>query len=194
MGRTMPTECEHGNVIDWGDFGPHPDGCPGMDGDYRQDPYCVGCFPVCPKCERDDAARTGLTVECDVCGDELADPGALIFSPPQTIRGQDMTFPAMTQKFHICFGCWTDEVQHVVMPNPPNNHTGSENSGVDVAGLIYSPEQLEEYARSVLDHHDPEQQDSNGYERCAECHYTRHPCEVFEMASAVLTLLATERR
>lgn len=120
MGRTMPTECEHGNVIDWGDFGPHPDGCPGMDGDYRQDPYCVGCFPVCPKCEGDDATRTGLTVECDVCGDELADPGALIFSPPQTIRGQDMTFPAMTQKFHICSGCWTDEVQHVVMPDPPN--------------------------------------------------------------------------
>lgn len=22
MGRTMPTECEHGKVLDWGDFGP----------------------------------------------------------------------------------------------------------------------------------------------------------------------------
>ncbi len=27
MGRTMPTECKHGVVIDWGDFGPCVDGC-----------------------------------------------------------------------------------------------------------------------------------------------------------------------
>jgi hypothetical protein len=34
MGRTMPTECEHGNVIDWGDFGPED-----------------GPLPECPECE-----------------------------------------------------------------------------------------------------------------------------------------------
>lgn len=62
----------------------------------------------------------GLTVECDACGGELTEPGALIFSPPQTVRGRDMTFPMMTQKFHICPGCWINEVQHVVMPNPSN--------------------------------------------------------------------------
>lgn len=25
MGRAMPVECEHGVVVDWGDFGPNPD-------------------------------------------------------------------------------------------------------------------------------------------------------------------------
>lgn len=28
MGRLMPLECEHGNVIDWGDFGPDDDTTP----------------------------------------------------------------------------------------------------------------------------------------------------------------------
>jgi hypothetical protein len=34
MGRYMPTECQHGTVVDWGDFGPcqdcnkHGDDCP----------------------------------------------------------------------------------------------------------------------------------------------------------------------
>lgn len=27
MGRTMPTECEHGKILDWGDFG-GPDSTP----------------------------------------------------------------------------------------------------------------------------------------------------------------------
>lgn len=33
MGRTMPTQCEHGNVIDWGDFGPV----------YTPEPTCLQC-------------------------------------------------------------------------------------------------------------------------------------------------------
>lgn len=28
--RTLPTECEHGAIVDWGDFGPNPDD--GLDG------------------------------------------------------------------------------------------------------------------------------------------------------------------
>jgi hypothetical protein len=35
MGRTMPIECEHGTVIDWGDFGPED-----------------GPEPTCPECEK----------------------------------------------------------------------------------------------------------------------------------------------
>lgn len=35
MSRTMPTECEHGLVSDWGDFG--PEGRPGMG-------LCSKCF------------------------------------------------------------------------------------------------------------------------------------------------------
>ena len=37
MGRTLPTECEHGTVIDWGDFGPE-------DGDAP--PPCPDCTPM----------------------------------------------------------------------------------------------------------------------------------------------------
>lgn len=34
MGRMLPLDCEHGNVIDWGDFGPDDDS-----------------QPTCPECE-----------------------------------------------------------------------------------------------------------------------------------------------
>src|SRR5690606_8766791 len=33
MGRTMPTECDHGVVVDWGDFGPEDE----------EAPRCVDC-------------------------------------------------------------------------------------------------------------------------------------------------------
>lgn len=46
MSRTMPTECEHGEIVDWGDFGPcqdcdeHPDDdCP----NFRD---CRQCKPL----------------------------------------------------------------------------------------------------------------------------------------------------
>lgn len=39
--RTMPTECEHGRTIDWGDFGP--------DDDSQPEP--------CPDCEAKQAAQ-----------------------------------------------------------------------------------------------------------------------------------------
>lgn len=42
--RTIPTECPHGTVIDWGDFGPDPDD--GADG-----------ISPCEECEREVAGR-----------------------------------------------------------------------------------------------------------------------------------------
>jgi hypothetical protein len=36
MGRTMPLKCEHGKVLDWGDFGPDQDGSVGIE-------RCVEC-------------------------------------------------------------------------------------------------------------------------------------------------------
>ena len=45
------------------------------------------------------------------------------------------------------------------------------------------------FARAVLNEHDPNQQPDNAYERCALCHYTRHPCDPYDLAAAVLTLL-----
>jgi len=37
---------------------------------------------------------------CDLCGDELTEPGALIFSPPNERH--------RVGKFHICTDCWAD--------------------------------------------------------------------------------------
>lgn len=51
MGRTMPTECEHGNVVDWGDFGPEDD----------------DDFPTCDECERERIV--GRLVGREVRGD-----------------------------------------------------------------------------------------------------------------------------
>lgn len=39
----------------------------------------------------------------------------------------------------------------------------------------------------------PAQQEDNGYERCAHCHYTRHPCSVYDLATMVLSLLDTHQ-
>ncbi len=51
-------------------------------------------------------------------------------------------------------------------------------------------EELRRDAQAVKDAHDPAQQPDNGYERCALCHYTRHPCDAYDMANAALVLLA----
>jgi hypothetical protein len=50
-------------------------------------------------------------------------------------------------------------------------------------------DELREYATFARDQHDPSKQEGNPYQRCQHCHYTRHPCDVHDLASAVLTLL-----
>jgi hypothetical protein len=50
-------------------------------------------------------------------------------------------------------------------------------------------EELRLFAQHTMDLHTPEKQ-HHGYEgRCGECHFTRHPCDVFDLAAAVLRLL-----
>lgn len=39
-----------------------------------------------------------IVVMCGRCGNELAEPGALLFSPPTRV-GQ-------THKLHLCVDCW----------------------------------------------------------------------------------------
>ena len=56
-----------------------------------------------------------------------------------------------------------------------------------VIGL--SDDDLRRYALDAQAQHDPSKQDDNPYERCAHCHYTRHPCDVYDLATAVLQLL-----
>ena len=52
---------------------------------------------------------------------------------------------------------------------------------------------MREFAEFTRNLHDPEKQQGQGQwpERCAHCHYTRHPCDVFDLASMVLALLDT---
>lgn len=50
-------------------------------------------------------------------------------------------------------------------------------------------EEIRAEALAIRDAHDPAQQVDNGYERCAHCHYTRHPCDAYDMADTVLQLL-----
>jgi hypothetical protein len=49
-------------------------------------------------------------------------------------------------------------------------------------------DQLRRYALDEQRLHNPKNQGHN-YERCEHCHYTRHPCDVYELASCVLFLL-----
>jgi hypothetical protein len=58
-----------------------------------------------------------------------------------------------------------------------------------VDGHEWTLDEVRQYAESERDLHDPAQQEHNGYERCAHCHYTRHPCSVHELATIVLALL-----
>jgi hypothetical protein len=64
-------------------------------------------------------------------------------------------------------------------------------STADIIGM--SRDELRKYALSLRSLHDPLQQPDNGYNRCENCHYTRHPCDTYEMASAVLELLDSGR-
>jgi hypothetical protein len=54
-------------------------------------------------------------------------------------------------------------------------------------------DELRRFALEEQNLHDPSKQEGNGYERCAHCHYTRHPCSTYELATAVLQLLDRDR-
>lgn len=40
-----------------------------------------------------------LKVECDMCDDELTEPGALMFAPPNEM--------GVCRKLHLCRKCWS---------------------------------------------------------------------------------------
>jgi hypothetical protein len=50
-------------------------------------------------------------------------------------------------------------------------------------------DEMRAFATFARDQHDPANQEGNPYERCEHCHYTRHPCDVHDLAVMVLTLL-----
>ena len=56
---------------------------------------------------------------------------------------------------------------------------------------------LRVFAQAAIDQHTPANQrlqggegvGDNPYDRCALCHFTRHPCDVYDLAAGVLRLL-----
>jgi hypothetical protein len=68
--------------------------------------------------------------------------------------------------------------------------TAAHNCGQHPEWIIgLTRDELRAYALDEQRLHDPHNQADNPYERCALCHYTHHPCEVHDLATAVLTLL-----
>jgi hypothetical protein len=49
-------------------------------------------------------------------------------------------------------------------------------------------DELQDYAAGLQREHDPTNQKHN-YERCELCGFTHHPCDVYDLATAVLALL-----
>ena len=41
-----------------------------------------------------------LNLKCDKCGQDLAQPGALLFSPPKHDQW-------IVEKYHLCVDCWS---------------------------------------------------------------------------------------
>jgi hypothetical protein len=54
---------------------------------------------------------------------------------------------------------------------------------------LESDDDIRRYALDCQRQHDPDQQEGNGYARCMHCHYTRHPCDVYDLATTVLMLM-----
>jgi hypothetical protein len=48
--------------------------------------------------------------------------------------------------------------------------------------------ELSNLAIHCYEEHNPKNQNHN-YDRCCLCDFTRHPCETFELAEAILSLL-----
>lgn len=51
-----------------------------------------------------------------------------------------------------------------------------------------SRDDLRRFALGAQRMHDPKVQ-GHGYNRCEHCHYTTHPCDTYDLATAVLWLL-----
>lgn len=54
-----------------------------------------------------------------------------------------------------------------------------------VGGFGVTDGEWVEWCKELLATHSPTSQ-LHGYERCEHCHYTRHPCDVFELAAELL--------
>lgn len=51
---------------------------------------------------------------CDKCGAELQQPGALMFSPPNS--------HSEVKKYHLCVGCWCVVMAEIKLGPTPTNY------------------------------------------------------------------------
>lgn len=50
-----------------------------------------------------------LKLNCDICGDKIDEPGALIFSPPK-----NNSMPMEVDKIHVCINCWQNKINKII--------------------------------------------------------------------------------
>jgi hypothetical protein len=53
-------------------------------------------------------------------------------------------------------------------------------------------DQVRRFALDEQSIHNPANQDGNVYGRCMHCHYVRHPCSAYELATVLLAVLDRE--
>lgn len=56
-----------------------------------------------------------LHIHCDVCGELIRVPGALLFSPP---KNDPAVAPMNVDKIHICIECWRTDFLSILKKNP----------------------------------------------------------------------------
>ena len=57
----------------------------------------------------------GLVITCKLCKKGIKEPGALIFSPPDS--------DDILKKYHICVGCWPSVLRFIKDGNPTKTRT-----------------------------------------------------------------------
>lgn len=56
-----------------------------------------------------------LKFKCFKCQEELNEPGAILFAPPEKFQynEEDVFYSTMVQKYHICTKCYGDLVEYI---------------------------------------------------------------------------------
>ena len=58
--------------------------------------------------------------------------------------------------------------------------------------VLYSRDEMRRFAAELREAHDAAKQGDVWIDRCSLCHATRHPCDVYDLASMVLALTKQE--
>lgn len=121
MGRTLPYECHHGSIIDYGDFGPHQNGCPPSC--FEPGAQCPD-HPTCEECEREAEAagqewQARMTEMLRELADDIARAMARArFGPGVTMDGRHNPRPTEIREAQVIVESFTTALM---------DHIGSTN-------------------------------------------------------------------